>query len=72
MRLTKKEIMKMVQEDRNYGGIKDYLNAAEALQNLIEIGYLEGNETDGYEVTPRGMIGLVQNKPQYEDEEVPK
>lgn len=72
MRLTRKEIMELVMKDEQYSGIKDYLNAAEALQNLIEMHAIEGNDEEGYEVTSQGMIGLIQKKPRYEDEEVPK
>lgn len=72
MRMSKKEIMAMVMSDKKYTGIKDYLNAGEALQNLIDMGHIEGNDEIGYEVTPQGMIGLVQKKPRWTDEEVQK
>lgn len=72
MRATKKEIMDMVMQSNNYSGLKDWLNAAEALENLIDCGYVEGDEETGYEITPNGMVGLVQEKIRFEDEEVSK
>lgn len=72
MRMSRKEIMKAVRESEGYKGWNDFLNSEMAFQNLLDNKMIEGNDKDGYELTSLGMKGYMRDKPEFEDEEVPK